>query len=260
MTATAPAISIKPMPPGRRFGIATASSLGIHLVLLALIGILGSRPRVEPEQLIPIEMTTVAPAPVKEEPPVEEVKATIPITKARQSKITLGGGSPKGTRSTVATPASRSLGAKRVASSGSGKQPVAPAPPRILTSKGGKEASGPVGRGRDPDGPGGKAEVVGGPSYGAGIAGAGGPLATYPKNALDQGLEGSVTVTISVGADGSMKSAAVTKSSGESLLDAAALRAVKSGWSFTSGMANGKPVAGTVTVTFVFSGGAVKRG
>ena len=248
------------MPPRRRFGIATASSLGLHLALLAIIGILGSRPRLEPEQLIPIEMTTVAPAPVKAAPPPEEVKTIIPMTIASQPKLTLGGGDPKGTRSRASTPAFRSLGATRVASRGSGKQPIAPAPPKILTSKGGKEASGPVGQGRDPGGPGGKAEAVGGPSYGAGIGGAGGPLATYPKNALDQGLEGSVTVTISVGADGSMQSASVTKGSGEKLLDAAALRAVKSGWSFASGMKNGKPVAGAVTVTFVFSGGTVKRG
>ncbi|MGD0111710.1 MAG: TonB family protein [Armatimonadota bacterium] len=247
------------MPPRRRFGIATASSLGFHVALFAIIGISGSRPRIAAEQLIPIEIAT-APAPVKAEPPVEEVKTTVPVNEGSQPKLTLGGGNPKGTRSRRSTPAFRSLGTKRVASSGSGKLPAAPAPPKIITSKGGKEPSGPVGEGRDPGGPGGKADAIGGPSYGAGIAGAGGPLATYPKNALDQNLEGSVTLTIAVGADGSMKSASVTNSSGQKLLDAAALRAVKSGWSFTSGMKNGKPAAGTVTVTFVFSGGAVKRG
>jgi TonB family protein len=248
------------MPTRRRFGIATASSLGFHVALFAIIGISGSRPRIAAEQLIPIEMTTVAAAPVKAEPPIEEVKTTIPVSESSRPKLTLGGGDPKGKRSRASTPAFRSLGAKRVASSGSGKLPAAPAPPKIITSKGGKEPSGPVGQGRDPGGPGGKADAVGGPSYGAGIVGAGGPLATYPKNALDQGLEGSVTLTISVGADGSMKSASVTKSSGQKLLDAAALRAVKSGWSLTPGMKNGKRVAGTVTVTFVFSSGTVKRG
>jgi len=260
MTATAPAIRIRPMPTRRRFGIATASSLGFHVALFAVIGISGSRPRVMAEQLIPIEITTVAPAPVKAEPLVEEVKTIVPVSEGSRPKLTLGGGNPKGTRSRLSTPAFRSLGAKRVASSGSGKLPAAPAPPKIMTSKGGKEPSGPVGQGRDPGGPGGKADVVGGPSYGAGIVGAGGPLAIYPKNALDQDLEGSVTLTIAIGADGSMKSASVTKSSGQKLLDAAALRAVKSGWSFKSGMKNGKPAAGTVTVTFVFSGGSVKRG
>ena len=67
-------------------------------------------------------------------------------------------------------------------------------------------------------------------------------------------------MTISVGADGSMKAASVSQSSGQKLLDDAAVRAVRNGWTFKPAMQNGKPVAGTVTVTFVFSAGKVKRG
>ncbi len=242
------------MPARRRYGIAAASSVGFHLAVFLIIGIGAARPQ-PAEHLIPIEMT-IAPA----LPPAEPVKAVIPATEGSQPKLTLGAGDPKGKPSRRSTPPFRSLGAKQVASSGPGKLPAAPAPPKILTSKGGAEKSGPVGQGRDPAGPGGKADTVGGPSYAAGIADGGGPLAIYPKDALDQDLEGSVTVTISVGPDGSMKSASVSDSSGQKLLDEAALRAVRSGWTFTPAMQKGKPAAGTVAVTFVFSGGKVKRG
>ena len=258
MTAlAASAARTRPMPARRRFGIATASSITFHAALLLIVGLLGARPHAA-EQLIPIEMT-VAPTVAKVRS-AEEVTARVPVTAGSQSKLTLGAGDPRGTRSRRSTPAFRSLGAKHVASSGGGRLPSAPAPPRVMTSARGTDSSGPIGAGRDPAGPGGRAEVVGGPSYGAGIADAGGPLAVYPKDALDQDLEGAVTVTISVGADGSMKSVSVTHSSGQKLLDDAAVRAIKSGCAFTPAMQKGKAVAGTVTVTFVFSGGKVKRG
>ena len=259
IAAGSPRIRVAPMPANRRFGIATASSISFHAVLLVVVGIMGaSRPSVAPQVLIPIEITSV-PAEIKQTP----VEATTKIeTKAGPvRKITLGGGGdPKGKRSATSTPAFRTLAAKRVASSGGGKLKASPAPPRVLTSKSGIEPSGPIGQGRDPAGPGGQEDAEGGPSYGPGIAGGGGPLAVYPKNALDQDLEGAVSLAVLVGSDGTIKSVTVAKSSGHKLLDDAALRAIKSGWTFRPGMQKGKPAADKVTVTFVFSGGSVKRG
>jgi len=247
------------MPANRRFGIATASSVIVHAIVLVLVGIFGaSRPVVLPQALIPIEIISVA---AEIAPTPAETTTKIEMKAGPVQKMTLGGGgNPKGPRSATTTPAFKTLGAKRVASSGNGRLKAAPAPPKVLTSKGGKEPSGPVGQGRDPAGPGGKADIEGGPSYGPGIAGGGGPLAVYPKNALDQDLEGTVSLAVAVGADGAIKSVAVAKSSGHQLLDEAAVRALKSGWTFKPGMDKGKPTTGKVIVTFVFSAGAVKRG
>jgi len=52
----------------------------------------------------------------------------------------------------------------------------------------------------------------------------------------------------------------VAESSGHALLDEAAVRAVKQGWTFQPAMTKGKPASGKVTVIFVFSGASVKRG
>ena len=246
------------MPAKRRFSIATASSVAFHALVLILVGILSNRPAPPPRVFIPIEVTTVQ-AEIKQTPVTTTTQ--VRVTEGPRPKLTLGGGGdPKGKRSTVRTPAFRTLGAKRVASSGGSKLKAAPAPPNVLTSKGGKDTSGPVGKGRDPAGPGGKEDVVGGPSYGPGIEGGDGPLAVYPKNALDEGLEGTVSLAVLVAANGSMKSVTVAKSSGHKLLDDAAVRALKRGWTFKPGMQKGKPAEGKVTITFAFAAGAVKRG
>jgi protein TonB len=126
-----------------------------------------------------------------------------------------------------------------------------------LTAKSGLEPAGPTGKGSQADGPGGPTEESGGPSYGASAAG--GPLPIYPKNALDQDLEGKVILSVKVGADGKAESVTVTQSSGQAMLDQAATRAARS-WAFQPAMAKGKPAAGTVTLIFEFTQRAVKGG
>ena len=225
------------MPARRRFGVATAASVGFHALVLVLIGLLSSRARAPAEVLIPIELTMAQ----------------------RQPEVLAlgGGGRPEAEVRRTAAPALVKQPTKREPSSPGGRLKAAPAPPRVLTAKSGKEPAGPVGQGREPAGPGGQEDVPAGPTHGPGIVG--GPLAVYPKDALDQGLEGTVTLSVAVGADGSVQSVAVAKGSGHKVLDDAAARAVK-GWQFEAGMEKGKPAAGKVTVTLVFSAGTVKRG
>jgi len=243
MTAfTAQPARVAPMPAGRRFGIATGASVALHAIILIAIGLLASRAQVVRQVLIPVEITVEKPA----ETPVEQ-------------RVVLGGGGHReGPLKVTDAPAIVAKPVKRPPSSAGGRAKAAPAPPRILTSKGGKTPSGPVGKGREPSGAGGKEDSPGGPTYGPGVVG--GPLAVYPKNALDQDLEGTVTVSVAVGPEGAITSVSVAKSSGHRLLDDAAVRAVKAGWTFKPGMRKGKPAEGEVSVTFVFSAGSVKRG
>ena len=238
MSALQPAISVLPMPAGRRFRIATTTSLGFHTVVVLLIGLFAARGSVRPEVLIPIELTVAEPA-----------QATLALG---------GGGRPEAPVRTTAAPTIVERPTKSEPSSAGGTARRAPAPPRILTSNRGSEPAGPVGRGREAAGPGGKVEEPGGPTYGASAVG--GALPIYPKHALDQNLEGRVTLVVSVGPDGKVEAVTVESSSGEALLDEAAVRAVKEGWAFQAGMANGKPAPGKVRVTFEFSGASVKRG
>lgn len=133
----------------------------------------------------------------------------------------------------------------------------APAAPNILTAKSGRTPAGPVGHGTATDGPGGKVEDPGGPTYGPNTVG--GPLPIYPKRALDEGMEGRVIVTVTINAEGAISDISVAKSSGHQVLDDAAVRAVRKGWTFKPGMSKGKPAAGTVQVVFDFSSGKVTQ-
>jgi protein TonB len=126
-----------------------------------------------------------------------------------------------------------------------------------LSAKSGLEPAGATGKGSQTDGPGGPTEESGGPSYGASAGG--GPLPIYPKNALDQDLEGKVVLSVKVGADGKAEGVTVTQSSGQEILDQAALRAAKN-WVFQPAMAKGKPAAGAVTLIFEFKQRMVKGG
>jgi TonB family protein len=76
----------------------------------------------------------------------------------------------------------------------------------------------------------------------------------YPKDARKQNVEGTVTVHVSIGADGSVKDAAVVN--GDSRLTDAALAAVRK-WRFQPFTADGKPVEGQrdVTVDFALADG-----
>lgn len=132
------------------------------------------------------------------------------------------------------------------------KQP--PAPPRVLTAKGGTGAvprgvvggTGTKGEGAEPAGP----------TYGPGFEP--GPLPVYPKNALDQNLQGTVTLRVTVSPSGRASAVAVSASSGHAILDEAARRAVAR-WTFSPGMKNGKPAEGTVTVTIRFANNTVEQ-
>ena len=224
------------MPERRRYRIAALVSLAFHALLVVVIGLLAMRVPLRPEVLIPIELTIAErPAPA----------------------IALGGGRPEAPKrpESVATVVKQ---ARARPSSAGGTQERAPAPPRILTSKTSKEPAGPTGEGRDAAGPGGKVEAPAGPTYGPSVVG--GPLPIYPKNALDRGLEGKVTLAGTGGASGEIENVTVETSSGQQILDEAAVRAVKQGWAFQAGMTNGKPAPGKTRVTFEFSGGSVKRG
>jgi len=216
----------------RRF--AAAFSLVVHGLIILLIGLWSERTYQPALRLIPVELT---------------------LTEQAGPTLVLGGaGTPKASHKTPGAPAEKP--ATSVASLGANAKP-APAPPRILTAKSGTEPAGPTGKGAQTEGPGGPTEENVGPSYGASAAG--GPLPIYPKNALDQGLEGKVMVTVKVGPDGKAEEAAITQSSGTAMLDQAALRAAKS-WAFQPAMAKGKPAAGTVILIFEFKQGTVKGG
>ena len=69
------------------------------------------------------------------------------------------------------------------------------------------------------------------------------PLPIYPKNALDQDLEGTVILAIGIGDNGAIDAVEVAKSSGHAILDNAAIRAVRNGWVFKPGMTKGKPAS-----------------
>lgn len=235
MSALQPALITQPMSERRRYRIAGLISLAFHALLVLVIGLLAMRIPLRPEVLIPIELT------VAERP---------------EPTITLGGGgkpeAPKNAESAAAVVKK----APAKPSSAGGKAERAPAPPRLLTSRNAKEPAGPTGNGREPAGPGGKLEEPAGPTYGPNLVG--GPLPAYPKDALDRGLEGRVILTVLVGSDGKVEAVTVESSSGQPVLDEAAVRAVKQGWVFDPGMANGKPAPGKARVTFEFSGGTVK--
>ena len=73
----------------------------------------------------------------------------------------------------------------------------------------------------------------------------------YPRSARRKGHEGSVTVEISVAADGSIAGAEVVASSGHAELDAAAIGAVRTA-RFTPANEDGVSVSGRLRLTFDF--------
>ena len=73
----------------------------------------------------------------------------------------------------------------------------------------------------------------------------------YPKDAVDQKLEGTVILIVDVAADGTVSKAVVERSTLENKFDAAALDAVTR-WKFIPEMKAGKAVAGRVRVPVEF--------
>lgn len=87
------------------------------------------------------------------------------------------------------------------------------------------------------------------PRYGFGSAA--NPIPRYPETARENGWEGVVMLSVSVGASGEALSVGISKSSGHSLLDAAAVDAVRR-WRFAPARRAGVPVPGTATVPIRF--------
>lgn len=78
------------------------------------------------------------------------------------------------------------------------------------------------------------------------------PAPRYPREALRMGAGGTVRITVTVAADGSVERQALTESSGNRHLDRAALEAVRR-WRFQPATRNGQPVAAEVSVPIVFN-------
>ncbi|MHB9129843.1 MAG: energy transducer TonB [Armatimonadota bacterium] len=94
----------------------------------------------------------------------------------------------------------------------------------------------------------------GGPSEGAGAEGNAHP--TYPKIALEEGMEGTVIVSVSVSATGSIDSVSVSQHSRYDDLDRAAMRFARS-WRFTPATKGSKTTTGSVRLRFTFADGKV---
>lgn len=73
----------------------------------------------------------------------------------------------------------------------------------------------------------------------------------YPKLARQRGQEGAVTLRVEVSAEGQALSVTVLTSSGHSLLDKAAVDAVKK-WRFSPARKNGAPIPGEAEITVEF--------
>jgi protein TonB len=223
------------MPAERRYGIATASSVAFHAVALLLIGLFAGRTPTPPLILIPIELT---------------------VTEGASGSLELGGGGqPQAEPKSPKTPSTEADAERPKPSSAGGGARSSPAPPKVLTSERGTEPAGPVGVGKESEGGGGDEDVPKGPTRGPGVVG--GPAPIYPKDALDEGLEGRVALAVTIGKDGSISSISVKESTGHAVLDQAARRAVEKGWIFEPGLKEGEPAPGKVTVVFEFTAGKV---
>ncbi len=80
---------------------------------------------------------------------------------------------------------------------------------------------------------------------------AGNPKPIYPKIAIRRGIEGDVSLRVMLTASGVVSSVTIEKPSGSTLLDAAAVSAVKQ-WQFNPAMHEGEPAASVTTVPIEF--------
>jgi protein TonB len=74
----------------------------------------------------------------------------------------------------------------------------------------------------------------------------------YPQIAQDQGIQGTAIVLVTIGVDGTLVSATIDKSSGNALLDQAALKAAHES-RFRPYLVNGKPVEQQYTIVYEFT-------
>ena len=78
------------------------------------------------------------------------------------------------------------------------------------------------------------------------------PAPEYPEIAQDRGWEGKVLMKVHVKPDGKPDEVTVIKSSGQKVLDDAAVKTVNK-WSFVPAMRGNTPIAGWVTVPITFN-------
>lgn len=73
----------------------------------------------------------------------------------------------------------------------------------------------------------------------------------YPASAAAEGVEGTVSLIVTVGTDGNVEKVSVSKSSGDARLDSAAVAAVKK-WKYKPAVQDGiaRTVDTSATVTF----------
>ena len=74
----------------------------------------------------------------------------------------------------------------------------------------------------------------------------------YPPIAVRLNQEGTTRIRITVGADGSVQSAAIDTSSGHDSLDQAAVRCVQGSFRYKPAMQNGQPIAATTLADIVW--------
>jgi protein TonB len=91
-----------------------------------------------------------------------------------------------------------------------------------------------------------------GPLIGATLQALKNPPPSYPPEAVRGNLTGVVELEILVGIDGKPIDVSIVRSSGHRILDQAAVRVVKSRWTFQPAMSNGQPVQarGRVPIEF----------
>jgi TonB family protein len=80
---------------------------------------------------------------------------------------------------------------------------------------------------------------------------AGNPKPVYPRLAIRRGLEGEVSLEVSVSASGKVSEISISKPSGSKLLDQAALKAVRQ-WQFTPAIRDGTASPATTTIPVQF--------
>jgi protein TonB len=85
----------------------------------------------------------------------------------------------------------------------------------------------------------------------SGLASLGNPPPEYPAAALRRAWEGKVTLLIHVSAQGTAESISVMRSSGQPVLDEAAVQAVRK-WKFVPARRGDTPIAGVATQVIDF--------
>lgn len=207
----------------RRWRIAAAGSIGIHLLFFLFLAVYVPVPQKQPEPIyVEISLAelfspvpdTPAVAPRQQEPPkpkpAQPVTETTPFIADRPAEATMPLQAAPSSSASSSVPASSSGSAAPV-NSGGGKAAAITRGPRAIEAE-------------KPD---------------------------YPAGARERGNEGTVRLQMLVNRGGRVESVRIIESSGHTALDKAAEKAVRS-WRFSPALQNGEPIAAWVTVPIVF--------